>query len=132
MEHAMLNARQFGAKGDGKADDTAAIQKAIDAAAEIKGSVFFPDGTYLCSTLKMRDFTGLVAHPTFSYYIPAGAVLKLADPKASCLIDMTTSRGATLNGLCMIGDNLGTGTHGLWINAVKRATVRMLSASNGA
>jgi len=119
MESAMLNVRQLGARGDGQADDTAAIQKAIDAAAEIKGSVFFPDGTYLCSTLRMHDFTGLVAHPAFSYYIPAGAVLKLADPTASCLIDMTTCRGSTLNGLCMIGENLGAGIHGLWFNADK-------------
>ena len=119
MELAMLNVRQFGARGDDKADDTAAIQKAIDAAAEIKGSVFFPDGTYLCSTLTMHDFTGLVAHPTYSYYIPAGAVLKLADPKATCLLDMTQSRGSTLNGLCLIGENLGAGIHGLWFKGDK-------------
>jgi hypothetical protein len=115
----MLSAKGFGARGDGRSDDTAALQKAIDAAAEAKGSVFVPDGTYLCSTLRMRDFTGLVANPTFSYYVPAGAILKLADPNAACLIDMTTSRGATLNGLCLLGENLGQNIHGLWFNLDK-------------
>ena len=117
METSMLNVRQFGARGDGQADDTAAIQKAIDAAAAIKGTAFVPDGTYLCSTLRMRDFTGLMAHPTFSYYQPGGAILKLADPKAGCLMDMSTSRGSTLNGLCLLGEGLGEGIHGLWFNA---------------
>jgi hypothetical protein len=42
----LLDVRQFGAKGDGKEDDTKAIQKAIDAAAESHGAVFVPPGVY--------------------------------------------------------------------------------------
>ena len=37
----------FGAKGDGKADDTGAIQAAIDRAAEKGGVVYVPPGRYL-------------------------------------------------------------------------------------
>jgi hypothetical protein len=37
----------FGAKADGKTDDTAAIQKAIDRATEAGGVVFLPAGRYL-------------------------------------------------------------------------------------
>jgi hypothetical protein len=41
-----VDARQFGAKGDGKADDTAAVQSALDAA-KTKGPVcFLPAGLY--------------------------------------------------------------------------------------
>src|SRR5690606_29391757 len=37
------NVRRFGAKGDGKTDDTQAIQAAIDAGT---GTVYFPKGSY--------------------------------------------------------------------------------------
>ena len=45
----------FGAKGDGITDDTAAIQRAIDAG----GAVHFPKGTYLTGTLHLRSNGGL-------------------------------------------------------------------------
>lgn len=45
IDGAVYNVRDYGAVGDGVADDTAAIQATIDAANNL-GSVFFPDGTY--------------------------------------------------------------------------------------
>jgi polygalacturonase len=44
---ALVNVTKIGAKGDGKTDDTAAIQAAIDKVAGSKGTVFLPDGTYM-------------------------------------------------------------------------------------
>lgn len=38
--------QQYGAKGDGKADDAPALQKALNAAAATKSMVFLPGGTY--------------------------------------------------------------------------------------
>ena len=35
MEDGILNVRAFGAQGDGKADDSAAIQKAVDEAGAV-------------------------------------------------------------------------------------------------
>ena len=57
----VVNVKDFGAKGDGVTDNTAAIQAAFDSSS----SIFFPDGSYLVSsTLEVpfgvdrRDFFG--------------------------------------------------------------------------
>lgn len=48
--------RSFGAKGDGKNDDTAAIQAAIDSLGDTGGAVIFPAGLYkVTSTLKVPE-----------------------------------------------------------------------------
>lgn len=49
----IINVKKFGAKGDGKTDDTKAIQAAIDAAPEnMQSVIFFPKGTYI-----LRSYT---------------------------------------------------------------------------
>ncbi|MBQ9336826.1 MAG: right-handed parallel beta-helix repeat-containing protein [Lentisphaeria bacterium] len=64
----MNNVKDYGAVGDGLANDTAAVQWAIDAG----GMVYFPAGTYLCGTLYLKSNGGL--------HLGAGAVL-LASPR---------------------------------------------------
>lgn len=53
------NVRDFGAAGDGSADDTAEIQQAIDAAlANGGGCIWFPKGTYRVTTsIKLNNWT---------------------------------------------------------------------------
>ena len=48
-------ANDYGAKGDGTALDTAAIQKAIEAAAAKKATVSFKPGTYLTGSLFLKS-----------------------------------------------------------------------------
>lgn len=48
----LLSVRQFGAKGDGQADDTAAIQRAVD---EGTGGLHFPRGTYRLTKTVLID-----------------------------------------------------------------------------
>ena len=54
---AEFRAGAYGAKGDGKAVDTAAIQKAIDAAGKSHGTVVFAPGVYLTGSLFLKSGT---------------------------------------------------------------------------
>jgi hypothetical protein len=64
----IINVKNTGAKGDGRTDDTAAIQAAIDAIATVGGTVLVPDGTYLV------DVTG-----KSSIHLKSNMTLKLSD-----------------------------------------------------
>ena len=51
----------YGALGDGAADDTVAIQAAIDACNTAGGGiVFFPEGTYIASAIALQSYVRLV------------------------------------------------------------------------
>ena len=89
-----FNVKDFAAAGDGKAVDSPAINKAIEAAAEAGGgTVYFPAGTYLCFTIRLKSNTGL--------YLDHGAVILAAshteheggyDPaESSSLVEVYTS-----------------------------------------
>ena len=63
------NVRAFGAKGDGAAKDTAAIQRAVDTAGAAGGGrVVLDPGTYLSGTVWLRSHVEL--------RLEKGAVLK--------------------------------------------------------
>ncbi|WP_052508125.1 rhamnogalacturonidase [Sphingomonas hengshuiensis] len=65
--------RRHGARGDGVAIDSPAINRAIEAAAKRGGgTVVVPAGRYLCFTLRLRDNIALV--------LSAGATIVAADP----------------------------------------------------
>jgi polygalacturonase len=67
-----FNVRSFGAAGDGKALDTPAVNKAIEAAATAGGgTVLFPAGQYLCHSIHLKSNVAL--------YLDLGAVIVAAD-----------------------------------------------------
>src|SRR5690242_5689724 len=69
-----FDVRKFGAKGDGKALDSPAINKAIDAAAAAGGgTVIFPAGTYRSFSIRLKSNVGV--------YISHGATILAADPR---------------------------------------------------
>jgi len=72
----VANVRRYGAKGDGKTDDTAAIQKAIAAGAG--GVIYFPNGTYLISDT-LAKAGSLHAPMTLQGQSTAGTIIKLKD-----------------------------------------------------
>lgn len=66
-----FDVQAFGAVGDGRTLDTAAVQRAIDAA-QGGGTVVFPKGRYRCFTLRLASDVTLV--------LERGAVIVAADP----------------------------------------------------
>lgn len=112
----MLNVKDFGAKGDGTSDDTSLIQKALDVAAKTHGSVFIPEGNYLCSELRVPAGVGIHGLPSWSYRDGTGTVLILKDANSRCLINISGAYGAYLFGLCLKGNNLGKEIHGIMVD----------------
>jgi polygalacturonase len=70
-----VDVRAFGAAGDAKADDTAAINRAIAAAEKGGGTVRFPPGTYRSYSIRLRSFLTL--------YLETGATILAATTPAS-------------------------------------------------
>jgi hypothetical protein len=120
-DSSIFNVHDFGATGDGKTSDTAAIQKALDAAGEVSGTVYFPAGNYPCSDLKVRAHTTLLAEPQWAYRGDGGAILSLdneSDP--SCVLDITGAFGVHLYGLFIKGRrNTPKPVHGIFLNNAK-------------
>ena len=82
----VYNARDFGAKGDGKALDHTAINRAIDACvAGGGGQVLLPAGTYLCGSIRMKSNVDL--------HLLAGAKI-LAAPASMKAYDKSEVFGA--------------------------------------
>lgn len=105
--------RDFGAVADGKTDDTKALQRAIDAASEASGGVFLAPGVYVTRELRVRSGVALIGVPAWNYSGPGGTVLRLASADASCLLNLTEARGATIDGLALDGRSLGQNVHGM-------------------
>ena len=111
-----ISVRDFGAAGDGKTEDTKAIQRALDAAGEVQGAVFVPPGIYLCADLRMRPNTALLGAPTWDYRHPGGTVLRLSSAAAECLLNIAEATGATIDGLALDGAGLGNDVHGIFLD----------------
>src|SRR5437667_4372317 len=69
----VYNVKAFGARGDGKALDTVAINQAIEAAARAGGgTVRFPAGNYLSVSIHLKSDIAL--------YLDQGATIVAAEP----------------------------------------------------
>src|SRR5258708_19779368 len=77
-----FNVKQYGAKGDGVADDTPAVQATINAAAANPGGgmVLFPKGTYLLNSVYPSS------HPWFFYNLKIESTVTLSGATGAKLL----------------------------------------------
>ena len=96
---AAFNVCDFGAVGDGVAKDTAAVQRAIDAASAAGGGeVLLPKGTYLCGSVFLKSGV--------DFHLAAGATLKGSPDSADYnALDVTPQNSGRLGA----GDNISGG-----------------------
>ncbi|MCU1234256.1 MAG: Endopolygalacturonase [Candidatus Solibacter sp.] len=104
---AHFDVRKYGAKGDGKTKDTAALQRAIDECTAAGGGVvYLSPGTYLSGTVALKD--------NVTFHLEAGATLlgstdladyrheagppKLGDANGKHLIFAREAKNVTLSG----------------------------------
>jgi hypothetical protein len=93
--------REFGARGDGSADDTAAVQKAIDAAAAASGGsiAYLPAGEYVITrTLRISGREFFVGGSGWSTRLvwkgPAGGtIVEVRDPRRVTLENIAIGHG---------------------------------------
>src|SRR5687768_6808943 len=68
----LFDIRSFGARGDGCALDTDAVNAAIGQAALVGGTVLIPAGRFLCFSIRLASGVTLL--------LSEGAVIEAADP----------------------------------------------------
>jgi polygalacturonase len=108
----IFDVRAFGAVGDGKTLDTAAIQAALDACDKAGGgAVRLPAGTYLSKPIRLHSKTAL--------QLEAGAMLKATDARADFAAKMPEGftafiNGARLTDVTISGPGTIDGSGGKW------------------
>lgn len=123
-----INVQWFGAVGDGTTDDAAAIQKALDVAAN--SSVFFPNGTYNVGTaLTYNAASGPI------YIYGKGAIIRAVGVSNKCLVISgiagVTSNEVRVAGIEFTSNTSGVSAAGLHLDGIAHFTVKDCVFSGG-
>jgi Pectate lyase superfamily protein len=132
----MFNVKEFGAIGNGIVDDRASIQKAIAAAGNAGGDVFFPMGTYLVSSAGTAAFCiRLASKVKLIGESRAGSILKQANNLGSSVrLVQIESDDCSLNNLTLDGNkakqSIDEQRHGIFVVRANRLLVENVTSQN--
>ncbi len=129
----VLNAKSYGAKGNGSTNDTAAIQAAINSLGATGGTVVIPPGTYLIDAVKSINLKSQVtlqmSPTTFLKVIPNSS-------DWSAVLKLNSISYANIYSGVLMGDRYShlsaTGEHGMGISVLgaKNVVVQGTLAKN--
>jgi len=133
----VFNVRDFGAKGDGVADDTLAIQAAIEQAASVGGSVYLPGGTYVVRQQGSNAYALQLASGITVYGDGPSSLIKLAanqDPWTR-VISGTGIANVVLRDFAVDGNDNNQSTwseqrHGIFVSRAANITCQRLLVQN--
>ena len=93
----IFNILDYGAIGDGKTNNTLAVQKALDEASLCQGKIIVPPGNYLTGSLKLKGKgVTIEGSASWSYRGVGGSILTLVDDSNDYLLDITGSFGCSI------------------------------------
>ena len=123
MMTAFLNIRDFGAKGDGHADDTQALKDAMARAETESGVVYFPPGHYCVHPVKVPSQITLLGHSAWACCdrglapgYKGRTKLTPLSADARAFLDLEGKVGTRIQGLSLDGLNLGPRMHGIYVS----------------
>lgn len=126
---ARLNVRDFGALGNGTADDTAAFQAAIDALPVDGGTVYVPAGSYAIDavrSIRLRSRMHLEMAFDAKLVVIANAVERAYALLADQASDVEISGGQILGDRYRHLGTTGEWGHGIMVRGCSRVTIRDL------
>ena len=117
-----MNIKDFGAKGDGKSDDTPALLAAMKKAKTGNGTIYFPTGTYCIHPVRVPSHITLKGDSNWAYAnkgnkdpeFQGRTTLKALSGDARALLDCYDARGTRIIGLTLDGDKQGKSMHGIY------------------
>lgn len=131
---AVLDVSNYGARGDGIYDDTAAIQATINALPSAGGTVFVPAGTYLIDAVRsvnLRSLMHLQLDPGAKLVAKPTSAESYNVVFADAVQDVEISGGQIVGERDQHRGTTGEGGHGIRIRGSARATIRDILISNG-
>ena len=131
---AVIDVRNYGARGDGVHDDTAAIQTAINALPSTGGTIEVPAGIYMIDavrSLNLRNYMHMKLAPDAQLVAKPNSADKYSVLRLEIIHDVEISGGQIIGERDQHTGTTGEAGHGIVVKGSSRITIRDMRLSKG-